>query len=151
MDRGLVSNTKKNPIKVRSLLRSLARNTATLVDVSALEKDVFAKEKSAITRPTIYDYLDALSRLMILEDQPAWSPHLRSSYTLRKAPKRHFTDVALAIAALGANEKALMNDLKFTGFLFESLATHDLRVYAQALSLIHFCPSPPKERSRLLL
>jgi hypothetical protein len=132
VDMSRVSNTKRDPIKVRSLLRSLARNTATLVDVSALEKDVFAKEKSAITRPTIYDYLDALSRLMILEDQPAWSPHLRSSYTLRKAPKRHFTDVALAIAALGANAKALMNDLKFTGFLFESLATHDLRVYAQA-------------------
>jgi predicted AAA+ superfamily ATPase len=86
VDMSRVSNTKRDPIKVRSLLRSLARNTATLVDVSALEKDVFAKEKSAITRPTIYDYLDALSRLMILEDQPAWNPHLRSSYTLRKTP-----------------------------------------------------------------
>jgi predicted AAA+ superfamily ATPase len=69
---------------------------------------------------------------MIIEDQPAWSAHIRSAATLRKAAKRHFTDVGLAVAALGLNEKALLNNLNFTGFLFESLVTHDLRVYAQA-------------------
>lgn len=132
VDMSRVSNTKRDPVKVRSLLRSLARNTATMVDISSLEKDVFAQEKSAITRPTVYDYLEALNRLMILEDQPAWNPHIRSSFTLRKAPKRHFTDVSLAVAVLGVNEKSLINNLKFTGFLFESLVTHDLRVYAQA-------------------
>jgi predicted AAA+ superfamily ATPase len=132
VDMSRVSNTKRDPVKVRSLLRSLARNTATMVDISALEKDVFAQEKSTITRPTVYDYLEALNRLMILEDQPAWNPHIRSSFTLRKSPKRHFTDVSLAVAALGVNEKSLINNLKFTGFLFESLVTHDLRVYAQA-------------------
>ena len=132
VDMSRVSNTKRDPVKVRSLLRSLARNTATMVDISALEKDVFAQEKSAITRPTVYDYLEALNRLMILEDQPAWNPHIRSSFTLRKTPKRHFTDVSLAVAALGVNEKSLINNLAFTGFLFESLVTHDLRVYAQA-------------------
>ena len=132
VDMSRVSNTKRDPVKVRSLLRSLARNTATMVDISSLEKDVFAQEKSAITRPTVYDYLEALNRLMILEDQPAWNPHIRSSYTLRKTPKRHFTDVSLAVAALGVNEKSLINNLTFTGFLFESLVTHDLRVYAQA-------------------
>lgn len=132
VDMSRVSNTKRDPVKVRSLLRSLARNTATMVDISSLEKDVFAQEKSAITRPTVYDYLEALNRLMILEDQPAWNPHIRSSFTLRKAPKRHFTDVSLAVAVLGVNEKLLINNLKFTGFLFESLVTHDLRVYAQA-------------------
>ena len=132
VDMSRVSNTKRDPVKVRSLLRSLARNTATMVDISALEKDVFAQEKSAITRPTVYDYLEALNRLMILEDQPAWNPHIRSSFTLRKTPKRHFTDVSLAVAALGVNEKSLINNLTFTGFLIESLVTHDLRVYAQA-------------------
>ena len=132
VDMSRVSNTRRDPVKVRSLLRSLARNTATMVDISALEKDVFALEKSAITRPTVYDYLEALNRLMILEDQPAWNPHIRSSYTLRKTPKRHFTDVSLAVAALGADAKSLINNLAYTGFLFESLVTHDLRVYAQA-------------------
>jgi predicted AAA+ superfamily ATPase len=127
-----VSDVKRDPVKVRSLLRSLARNTATNVDITTLECDIREKETGGVTRPTIYDYLDALKRLMILEDQPAWNTHIRSSSLLRKAPKRHLTDVSLAVATLGADENSLLNDLKFTGFLFESLVTHELRVYAQA-------------------
>jgi hypothetical protein len=113
-------------------LRSLARNTSTLVDITTLENDIRQIDNTDISRPTIYDYLDALNRLMIIEDQPAWNPHIRSSASLRKSPKRHFTDVCLAIASLGLNKEALLNDLKFTGFLFESLVTHELRVYGQA-------------------
>ncbi len=132
VDMSRVSNVKRDPVKVRNLLRSLARNTATLVDISALERDIQEVDNHDISRPTIYDYLDALNRLMIIEDQPAWNTHIRSSASLRKSPKRHFTDPCLAVAALGLNQKALLNNLKFTGFLFESLVTHDLRVYAQA-------------------
>jgi predicted AAA+ superfamily ATPase len=132
VDMSRVSDVKRDPVKVRCLLRSLARNTSTLVDISALEIDVREKENVGISRPTVYDYLNALSRLMIIEDQPAWNTHIRSSYALRKSPKRHFTDVSLAVAALGADENSLLNDLKFTGFLFESLVTHELRVYGQA-------------------
>jgi len=132
VDMSRVSNVKRDPVKVRSLLRSLARNTATLAEISALESDIREKENGSITRPTVYDYLDTLTRLMMVEDQPAWNTHIRSSSALRKAPKRHFTDVSLAVAALGADEKSLLNDLNYTGFLFESLVTHELRVYAQA-------------------
>jgi predicted AAA+ superfamily ATPase len=132
VDLSRVSNVRRDPVKVRSLLRSLARNTATLVEITTLESDIREKEAVGITRPTVYDYLDALNRLMIVEDQLAWNPHIRSSYALRKAPKRHFTDVSLAVAVLGADENSLLNDLNFTGFLFESLVTHELRVYAQA-------------------
>jgi len=132
VDMSRVSNSKRNPNKVRSLLRALARNTATTVDLTVLEKDVKLNENTDISRPTIYDYLEVLNRLMIIEDQPVWNTHIRSSALLRKASKRHFSDVALAVAALGVDKDALLNDLKFTGFLFESLAVHDLRVYAQA-------------------
>jgi predicted AAA+ superfamily ATPase len=140
VDMSRVSNVKRDPVKVRNLLRSLARNTATTFETSALETDIFEKDNFSITRPTIYDYLDALERLMIIENQPAWNTHLRSSAMLRKAPKRHLTDVSLAAAALGATQKSLLNDLKFTGFLFESLVAHDLRVYAQAndASVYHY-------------
>jgi predicted AAA+ superfamily ATPase len=119
-------------VKVRNLLRSLSRNVATMVEIKTLESDIREKNNSEISRPTIYDYLDALDRLMITENQPAWNTHIRSSSSLRKAPKRHFTDVALAVASLGIDKKSLLNNLKFTGFLFESLVTHELRVYAQA-------------------
>ena len=131
-DMSRVSNIKRDPGKVRNILRSLARNTATTVEISSLETDIFEKYNISISRPTIYDYLDALERLMIIENQPAWNTHLRSSALLRKTPKRHLTDVSLAVAALGANKNSLLNDLRFTGFLFESLVIHELRVYAQA-------------------
>ncbi len=132
VDMSRVSDVKRDPLKVRSLLRSLARNTATLVEISALEKDIQQTDNHDISRPTIYDYLDALNRLMIVEDQPAWNTHIRSSAFLRKSPKRHFTDVSLAVSALGLDKKALLKDLNFTGFLFESLVTHELRIYGQA-------------------
>lgn len=133
VDMSKVSNIKRDPIKIHSLLRSLARNTATLVENTVLEKDIKQVDNIGLSRPTIYDYLDVLNRLMIVEDQPAWNTHLRSSYSLRNSPKRHFTDVSLAVAAIGADKNALINDLKYTGFLFESMVVHDLRVYAQAI------------------
>jgi predicted AAA+ superfamily ATPase len=132
VDMSRVSNIRRDPVKVKNLLRSIARNTATLADAATFAGDIHEKESSDISRPTIYDYLDSLKRLMILEEQPAWSPHLRSAATLRKSPKVHFTDVCLSVAAIGADTDSLLNDLKSTGFMFESLVTHDLRVYAQA-------------------
>ena len=132
VDMSRVSDVKRDPLKVRNLLRSIARNTATITEVTTLEADINEKGNSNISRPTVYQYLDALNRLMIIEEQPAWNTHIRSTSTLRKAPKLHFTDVCLSAAALGANANSLLADLNFTGFLFESLVTHELRVYAQA-------------------
>jgi len=132
VDMSRVSNIRRDPVKVKNLLRSIARNTATLADASTFAGDIHEKENNDISRPTIYDYLNSLKRLMIVEEQPAWSPHLRSAATLRKSSKIHFNDVCLSVAAVGADTNSLLNDLKFTGFLFESLITHDLRVYAQA-------------------
>lgn len=132
VDMSRVSGVKRDPLKVRSLLRSLAKNTATMVDNKTLEQDVKTSEKSNLSRNTISDYLDALSRLMILYEQPAFNPHIRSSASMRKSPKRHLCDTSLAVAVLGLNKESLLNDLKYTGFLFESLVTHELNVYAKA-------------------
>jgi hypothetical protein len=132
VDMSRVSDVKRNPDKVRKLLRSLARNSATMVDISSLESDIKDRDKAELSRPTIYDYLETLERLMVIENQPVWNTHIRSSAMLRKSPKRHFSDVSLAVAALGISKESLLKDIKFTGFLFESLAVHNLRVYAQA-------------------
>ena len=126
-----VSGVKRNPHKVRSLIRSLSRNIATLVDIKTLEKDVKINETNELSRNTLSDYLEALSKLMILYEQPAFNPPIRSSASLRKSPKRHLCDPSLAVAALGLEKESLMKDIKYTGFLFESLATHELNVYAK--------------------
>ena len=132
VDMSRVSGVKRDSLKVRSLLRSIARNTATLVDNKTLEQDVKISDRNELSRNTISEYLDALSRLMILYEQPAFNPHIRSSASLRKSPKRHLCDTSLAVAALGLNKESLVKDMKYTGFLFESLATHELNVYAKA-------------------
>lgn len=138
-----VSGVKRNPHKVRSLLRSLSRNIATLVDNKTLEKDVKLNESNELSRNTLSDYLDALSKLMILYEQPAFNPHIRSSASLRKSPKRHLCDPSLAVAILGLEKEALMKDIKFTGFLFESLALHELNVYAKSIdaTVYHYSDS----------
>ncbi len=132
VDMSRVSGIKRDPNKVRSLLRSIARNTATLVDNKTLEQDVKSSERNELSRNTISEYLDALSSLMILYEQPAFNPHIRSSASLRKSPKRHLCDTSLAAATLGLDKESLIKDMKYTGFLFESLATHELQVYAKA-------------------
>lgn len=132
VDLSKVSGTRRDPNRVQRLLRSLARNTATEVAITALAAGAGGGE-GPLDRHTVAAYLDALDRLMVIEDQPAWSPHLRSRATLRESPKRHFVDPSLAVAALGASPQRLLDDLNFFGLLFESLVVRDLRVLAQPL------------------
>lgn len=123
-----VDGTRRDPQRVRRLISSLARVTATEATISTL-----ARDETSLSRDAVRDYLSALARLFVIEDQPAWSAHLRSSATLRGEPKRHFSDPSLAVAALGADVPALMKDLRYTGQLFESLAVHELRVLSQSI------------------
>ena len=130
-DVSTVSGKTRDPVKVGRLLRSLARNVATPVAMSKLTAEA-GGEGAALKDDTVAEYLDALDRLMVVEHQPAWSPHLRSRTTLRKMPVRHFVDPSLAVAALRATPARLTADLEFLGLLFESMVVRDLRVYAQA-------------------
>ena len=120
---------KRDPQKVMRLMQSLARNISTEVSLSSLAKDTGGTGVK-VNDETVAEYLEALERLMVIEQLPAWSPHIRSADTLRKAPKRHFTDPSLAIGALGLSTGKLLADLNYFGFLFESLVIRDLRIYA---------------------
>ena len=130
IDVARVDGAQRDPQKIGRLLRSFARNVATHAAVSTLAAD--AGGPDALRDQTVQAYLAALERLMIIEDQPAWTPHLRSRARLRRKPKRHFVDPSLAVAALRATPDHLLEDLELFGFLFESLVVRDLRVYAQA-------------------
>jgi len=127
VDLSRVSGKRRDPQKVMRLLQSLARNISTEASIASLAKDT-----GISTDETIAEYLDVMERLMILEQLPAWNTHIRSSDTLRKAPKRHFVDPSLAIGALGLSADKLVLDLNYLGFLFESLVIRDLRIYADA-------------------
>lgn len=128
-----VTGTSRAPTRLGRLLESLARNTATEVKIAGLARETSGGGDDKLARSTIYDYLDALERLMLIEDVPAWSPHLRSRARIRQEPKRHFVDPSLAVAALGVSPSQLLADLNYVGFLFESLVVRDLRVLSSPL------------------
>ena len=105
-----------------------------------------------LNRTTATEYLRALERLYVVEDAPAWRTHLRSRATLRAAPKRHFVDPSLAVAALGGSPQRLLADLEALGFLFESLVIRDLRIYSQVnrASVFHYRDSDQLEADAVI-
>ena len=132
VDVGRVDGTHRDPGRVTRLLQSLARNVATHAAATTLAEDTGGAD-GPLKDDTVREYLAALERLMVVEDQPAWAPHLHSRHRLRTAAKRHFVDPSLAVAALGATPDRLLGDMNLLGFLFESLVVRDLRVYAQTV------------------
>jgi predicted AAA+ superfamily ATPase len=125
-----VDGVEKNPNRVRLLLRSLARNIATLTSTQTILKDIESTETS-ISDKTFVAYNNALRRIFVLEPMPAWSPSLRSKTAIRTSPKLHFMDPSIATAVMRVNPAGILQDFEYFGFLFESLCARDVRVYAQ--------------------
>lgn len=130
VDVSAVDGIRRSPVGVMRLIRSLARNIATTTGVSKLATETGGG--TPVDRTTARTYLDVLDRLFIVEDLPAWNTHLRSRARLIRSPKRHFVDPSLAAAALGAGPERYLDDLEAFGYLFESMAVRDLRIYSQA-------------------
>lgn len=126
----MIDDKRRDTRKIRMLLRSLARNESTTVNNNTLARDMVDLDDETISFPTLSDYLDVLGRLYIIEEQPAFNPNMRSSVRVGKTPKRRFTDPSLAIAALGATPKMMMEDLNTYGLMFESMCIRDLEIYA---------------------
>jgi len=127
-----VDNVEKNPERVRLLLRSLARNISTTSTFQTIRKDMEATD-IGLSDKTIQTYMNALRRIFVIEDLPAWAPSLRSKTAIRTSEKRHFVDPSIATAVLRTNPKGILADFTFFGFLFEALCTRDIRIYAQAI------------------
>jgi predicted AAA+ superfamily ATPase len=110
IDISRVDNTKRDPDRVKALLRSLARNVATTVKYATIAKDISEFSSSKVSDESASEYMGLLKRLFLLRDIPAWEPALKSTVRLRRTPKRIFADASLAVSALGANARALEED-----------------------------------------
>ena len=130
-DIGQVDEVERDPVGVRRLLNSLGRNIGTKASYSTLAADAAGDRSTPMHPRTVKAYLQALERLFVVEDLPAWRPHLRSRHELRTTPTRHFVCPSLAVAALRTNSSRVRADPQFFGLLFESLVVRDLRVYSQ--------------------
>ena len=124
---------QKNKERVKRLMRSYARNQGSQVSISTIRQDIIVNDESDISEDTVSAYLNALRKIFVIEDMPAWNPNLRSKTAIRTSDTRYFIDPSIATASLGIGPKDLINDLKTFGLMFETLCVRDLRVYAEAL------------------
>jgi predicted AAA+ superfamily ATPase len=128
-----VDGVEKNPARVRALLRSLARNISTLATIKTLCDDIAMGNEEDLSDKTVSQYLNALNRIFVTDDIPAWNPSLRSKSAIRTSVKRQFADPSIAAAVMRLTPDSLLYDFNYFGFLFESLCARDLRVYAEAI------------------
>ena len=116
-------DVQKNPEKVRRLMRSYARNQGSQVPNTVLAQDVAANDEAPISEETVASYVNALRKIFVVEDMPAWNPNLRSKTAIRTFDIRYYVNRSLAAATLGIGSNDLINDLKSFGFYLKCFAS----------------------------
>ena len=129
-----VDGVKRVSERAQRLMRAYARHQGTQASIATLKEDLKANDNATLDEDTISSYLDALRKIFVIEDMPAWNPNLRSKTAIRTTDTRYFVDPSIATAALGLGPADLMSDLKTMGFFFETMCVRDLRVFAEALN-----------------
>jgi len=127
-----VDDIKRNPKRARAILKSYARNISTPAKMTTILKDVESNTDTQDIR-TINSYIDAFSKLFVIDETESWTPKLRSKTAIRTTSTKHFVDPSIATAILDANPNDLIQDLNTFGLLFENLVIRDLKIYTQSL------------------
>jgi len=138
-----IDGVNRDKQKMEMLLRSLARNESTISSNNVLMKDVddnVTQEDVSVSRNTVTDYLNVLTRLHLIENQNSFMYKIRSRLNVGKNPKRHFIDPSLGCAVLNITPDKLINDLETMGLYFEALCERDLKIYAESIGakLYHY-------------
>lgn len=130
-----LAGNQRDPRRFQAFLRAYAGLIAQPASFAAISRRLGEVFTPGATPETVAAFHNFSSRLFVVDDQPPFSPVLRSAARPIQTPKRHLIDPSLAAVLLGADAKRLLTDLETLGFLFESLAVHDFRVYAQAAGI----------------
>lgn len=135
-----VDGIKRDTLKMKLLLRSLARNESTTVSINKLKDDIKEIDLNNIDVETVSDYLNIFDKLYLLSNQKPFFPNIRSTIRVKQMEKRHFVDPSIAASILHLNKEKLLNDLNTLGFLFEALVERDLRIYSSTFNaeLYHY-------------
>lgn len=129
-----VDGVNRDPERVKRLMRSYARNQGTQISNEALKTDMAVNDVSTLDTNTVLSYINALKKIFVIEEMPAWNPNLRSKTAIRSTATRYFVDPSIAVAALGIGPNDLLNDLNTFGFLFETMCVRDLRIFADVMN-----------------
>ncbi|HWV49811.1 MAG TPA: DUF4143 domain-containing protein [Microbacterium sp.] len=143
VDMPALDGRQRDFARIRRVLAAYARHVATPAAIKTITADAMDTDRpegDSVHPTTTSDYLTVLERVMVVEEQTSWGPHLRSRDVVRKASIRHFVDPSLAVAAMGGSADRLLDDPNAFGLLFESMVIRDLRVYTQPLDgeVLHY-------------
>ena len=129
-----VDGVKRDPDRVKVILKAIARNNSTLAKDTTIMADISANF-GYISKPTYYSYVNSLKRLFVIEDLRGWAPNIRSKSSMRSGNKKVFIDPSIPVAALNMSPEAFntIDGLKTFGFIFENLCIRDLSVYTSKL------------------
>lgn len=135
-----VDNINRDSERAKNLMRSYARNIGSQVSNETIKDDMINNDLFSLDVDTVLSYINALKKLFVIEESPAWIPNLRSKTAIRTSKTRYFVDPSIAVAALGIGPNDLIHDLNTFGLIFESLCIRDLRVYAESIngSVYHY-------------
>lgn len=139
--------------KFKRLMYSLSRNVGTVCSIGTLKRDtLYGSNKKELDDETVVNYLNVLDSLYLTYNEEVFCPNFRTRERFKVGAKRHLVDTSLACAVIGANEKNLINDLEYLGFLFESLVTHDLKIYIESIggTISHYQTYPNDEVDAVL-
>ncbi len=128
-----VDNVQRDSERAKRLMKSYARHQGTQTANTVIRDDILANDAESLTEDTVYAYTNALRKIFVIEDMPAWNPNLRSKTAIRTSDTRYFIDPSIATASLGLGPEDLIKDLNTMGLFFETLCVRDLRVYAERL------------------
>lgn len=133
IDVSRVDDVKRDVERTKRLMKSYARNQGCQTAYTVLRDDILANDAEQLTEDTVYSYTNALRKIFVIEDMPAWNPNLRSKTAIRTSDTRYFIDSSIATASLGIGPNDLVKDLNTMGLFFETMCIRDLRVYAESL------------------
>jgi predicted AAA+ superfamily ATPase len=130
----------RNPAALRRWMTAYAAATSTTATLEKIRDAASAGHESPPAKRTTQSYRDALSRIWVLDEVPAWIPSNNRLRQLAHLPKHQLADPGLAAQLLGVQASTLLTgkssgpdiprDGTLLGALFESLSTLSIRVYA---------------------
>jgi len=139
----------RKPASLRSWITAYAAATATTASWETIRDAANSGSNEPPAKSTVIPYRDALSRLRILDELPAWTSSHNQIAKASLTAKHFLADPALALRLMNYDSETILTaasfgkaqyDLPLIGRMFEALAVQSIQTYAQATfaRLAHF-------------
>lgn len=105
-----VDNVNRNPERAKKLMRAYARNLGSQVSNETLKNDMIINDSFSLDTDTVLSYINALKKIFVVEEAPAWNPNLRSKTAIRTADTRYFIDPSFLMVLTATGNYAYKRD-----------------------------------------